>query len=70
MRRKRLKAWKNDPSDGRKMAENVPGIRKSRSFSIQRKRGIDTSLLEHVSPIEWDNVLPYGEYVIDPKVIR
>ena len=34
------------------------------------EEGIDTSLLEHVSPIEWDNVLLYGEYVIDPKLIR
>lgn len=32
--------------------------------------GIDISLLEHVSPIEWDNVLLYGEYVIDPGLIR
>jgi len=31
---------------------------------------IDTSLLGHVSPIEWDNVLLYGEYVIDPRLIR
>jgi TnpA family transposase len=32
--------------------------------------GIDTSLLEHVSPIEWDNVVLYGEYLIDHKWIR
>lgn len=32
--------------------------------------GIDVSLLEHVSPIEWDNVLLYGQYVIDPSLIR
>jgi TnpA family transposase len=32
--------------------------------------GIHISLLEHVSPIEWDNVLLYGEYVIDPNLIR
>ena len=32
--------------------------------------GIDISLLEHVSPIEWDNVLLYGEYVIDSSLIR
>ncbi len=32
--------------------------------------GIDISLLEHVSPIGWDNVLLYGEYVIDPGLIR
>jgi hypothetical protein len=31
---------------------------------------IDTSLLEHVSPIEWDNVLLYREYVIDPSLIQ
>jgi len=31
---------------------------------------IDISLLEHISPIEWDNVLLYGEYVIDPSLIR
>jgi len=32
--------------------------------------GIDISLLEHVSPIEWDNVLLYGEYVLDPGLIK
>jgi hypothetical protein len=32
--------------------------------------GIDVSMLEHVSPIEWDNILLYGEYVIDPELIR
>jgi TnpA family transposase len=34
------------------------------------KAGIDLTLLEHVSPIEWDNVLLYGQYVIDPSLIR
>lgn len=32
--------------------------------------GIDTSLLVHVSPVEWENVVLYGEYVIDPNLIR
>jgi TnpA family transposase len=32
--------------------------------------GVDISLLEHVSPIEWENVVLYGEYVIDRKLIR
>lgn len=32
--------------------------------------GIDMSLLEHVSPIEWENVVLYGEYVIDKGWIR
>ena len=31
---------------------------------------IDLSLLEHISPIEWENVVLYGEYVINPKLIR
>jgi hypothetical protein len=32
--------------------------------------GIDLSLLEHVSPIEWDNVVLYGQYIIDRKLVR
>jgi TnpA family transposase len=31
---------------------------------------VDVSLLEHVSPIEWDNVVLYGQYVLDKKRIR
>ena len=34
------------------------------------KDGIDISMLEHVSPIEWENVLLYGEYVIDRDRIQ
>ena len=34
------------------------------------EEGIDISLLEHISPIEWDNVLLYGQYVIDPGLVR
>jgi hypothetical protein len=26
--------------------------------------------LEHISPIEWENVVLYGEYVIDRNLIR
>jgi TnpA family transposase len=29
------------------------------------KDKIDITLLEHVSPIEWDNVILYGQYVLD-----
>jgi hypothetical protein len=32
--------------------------------------GINVSLLEHVSPIEWENVVLYGEYVINRDLIR
>ena len=31
---------------------------------------IDLSLLEHISPIGWDNIVLYGEYVIDKSLIR
>lgn len=34
------------------------------------KNKIDLSLLEHVSPITWDNVILYGEYVINMDLIR
>lgn len=30
----------------------------------------DISLVTHLSPVEWDNVLPYGEYVIDRELIQ
>ena len=32
--------------------------------------GLDLSLLEHVSPIEWDNVVLYGQYILDRKRVR
>ena len=32
--------------------------------------GIDLSVLEHVSPIEWDNVVLYGQYILDRKLVR
>ena len=28
---------------------------------------IDIALLEHISPIEWDNVILYGQYVFGPR---
>jgi TnpA family transposase len=31
---------------------------------------IDVSMLEHVSPIEWENVILYGQYVLDRARIR
>jgi hypothetical protein len=31
---------------------------------------IDVTLLEHVSPIEWDNVILYGHYILDRAQIR
>jgi TnpA family transposase len=31
---------------------------------------IDVSLLAHISPIEWDNVILYGQYVLDRAQVR
>jgi hypothetical protein len=31
---------------------------------------IDFRLLEHVSPIEWENVILYGQYVLNQDNIR
>lgn len=32
--------------------------------------GLDLSLLEHISPISWDNVILYGEYVLDRNLVK
>ena len=32
--------------------------------------GIDATLLQHVSPIEWDNVILYGQYGLDRALVR
>lgn len=34
------------------------------------KENINLSLIEHISPIEWDNVILYGEYVINMNLIQ
>ena len=34
------------------------------------KAGVDVAMLEHISPIEWENVILYGQYVIDRRLIR
>jgi len=31
---------------------------------------IDLALIEHISPIAWDNVILYGEYVLDRTLIQ
>jgi Tn3 transposase DDE domain len=32
--------------------------------------GINLTLEELVSPIEWDNVVLYGQYILDRKLVR
>lgn len=31
---------------------------------------IDIALLGHVSPIEWDNVILYGQYILDRSQVH
>jgi len=47
-------------------AGNLPGpqpVRPGRQWNR-------SPLLEHVSPIEWDNVVLYGQYILDRKLVR
>ena len=44
-------------------------MRTLRSGAIAEE-GIDATLLQHVSPIEWDNVILYGQYVLDHAGVR
>ena len=37
---------------------------------LECEADLDWSLVEHISPITWDNVILYGEYVIDRNLIR
>ena len=32
--------------------------------------GVDVSLLEHIGPIEWNNVILFGEYVLNRELIQ
>jgi len=45
---------------------NLPGPQSVRP-GCQWNRSL---LLEHVSPIEWDNVVLYGQYILDRKLVR
>lgn len=37
---------------------------------LTEESGIEFGLLEVVNPIGWDNVILYGEYIIDKRLIR
>ena len=34
------------------------------------QEGIGATLIQHISPIEWDNVILYGQYVLDRALVR
>jgi len=40
------------------------------TYKHPEENGIDLSLLEHISPIEWDNVVLYGQYQLNKTLIR
>jgi len=31
---------------------------------------VDLSSIEHISPITWDNVILYGEYILDRNLVK
>ena len=35
-----------------------------------QKAGVDLDLLEHISPIGWENIVLYGEYVLNRNLIK
>ena len=37
---------------------------------VVKRAGIDLSLLKHISPVGWENITLYGEYVLNPNLIR
>ena len=41
-------------------------------MGIPEGEDINISLLEHVSPLEWENVILYGQYIyiLDRKLVR
>jgi hypothetical protein len=39
-------------------------------MGVPEDEDIDISLLKHVSPIEWENVILYGQYVLNLDDIR
>ena len=45
-------------------------IREELLSFVALQTGIDGGLLQHVSPIEWDNVILYGQYVLDRARVR
>jgi len=38
--------------------------------NAEEVRDLDLSLLEHISPISWENVLLYGQYVLNPDLVK
>ena len=39
-------------------------------FNDPETKDLDISLVEHISPIVWNNVILYGEYVLSRDLIQ
>lgn len=39
-------------------------------FLLLPADGVDLSLLDHVSPVGWENVLLYGQYVLNRSLVK
>jgi TnpA family transposase len=48
----------------------IQEIERTLSTADQESERLDLSMLSHVSPIGWDNVLLYGEYLLNRDLIR
>ena len=52
------------------LAENLQVSRGSAPLGLCCVSDRPARLLRHVSPIEWDNVILYGQYVLDRALVR
>jgi hypothetical protein len=46
------------------------GINRANLEAEPEAAQVDLTLLEHISPIGWDNILLYGEYVLNRNLVR
>ena len=50
--------------------KSVPLLVEPLTYGQPEANGVDLSLLKHISPIEWDNVVLYGEYHLNKRLIK
>jgi hypothetical protein len=48
----------------------LPASGRSSGEAGPEDAALDVGMLEHISPIEWDNVILYGQYILDRSLIR
>ena len=55
------------PSRSQLASKQITGRGKRR---LSPRKALPQPCSQHVSPIEWDNVILYGQYVLDRALIR